>query len=79
MASLQHNKNVRSHQKGHDSALYEKFFICRLEGDHRMKQSLKVSEIAALSGVSVSTVSRVLAGKANIRPATRDKVRKRHI
>ncbi len=44
-----------------------------------MKQSLKVSEIAALSGVSVSTVSRVLAGKANIRPATRDKVRKRHI
>ena len=39
-----------------------------------MKQSLKVSEIAALSGVSVSTVSRVLAGKANIRTATRDKV-----
>ncbi len=27
-----------------------------------MKQSLKVSEIAALSGVSVSTVSRVMGG-----------------
>ena len=39
-----------------------------------MKQRLKVSEIAALSGVSISTVSRVLAGKANTRPATRDKV-----
>ncbi|SUB15083.1 trehalose repressor [Pantoea agglomerans] len=38
-----------------------------------MKQRLKVSEIAALSGVSISTVSRVLAGKANTRPATRDK------
>ncbi|MGE1562982.1 LacI family DNA-binding transcriptional regulator [Pantoea septica] len=39
-----------------------------------MKQRLKISEIAALSGVSISTVSRVLAGKANTRASTRDKV-----
>lgn len=39
-----------------------------------MKQKLKISEIAALTGVSISTVSRVLAGKANTRASTREKV-----
>ncbi|WP_313619054.1 LacI family DNA-binding transcriptional regulator, partial [Pantoea septica] len=44
--------------------------MSRFEDDHKMKQRLKISEIAALSGVSISTVSRVLAGKANTRAST---------
>lgn len=39
--------------------------MSKVERDHKMDKKLKVSEIAARTGLSVSTVSRVLAGKAN--------------
>lgn len=35
---------------------------------------LRIAEIAAQTGLSTATVSRVLAGKSNTRPATREKV-----
>lgn len=35
---------------------------------------LRIAEIAAQTGLSIATVSRVLAGKSNTRPATREKV-----
>ncbi|WP_460095599.1 LacI family DNA-binding transcriptional regulator [Pseudomonas sp. H3_E03] len=34
---------------------------------------LHIAEIAAQTGLSIATVSRVLAGKSNTRPATREK------
>ena len=40
-----------------------------------MSKKLKISEIAAQTGLSVSTVSRVLAGKANTSEKVRQKVR----
>lgn len=40
-----------------------------------MSKKLKIAEIAAQTGLSVSTVSRVLAGKANTSEKTRRKVR----
>lgn len=39
-----------------------------------MSGKLKIGEIARQTGVSISTVSRVLAGKANTSPASRQKV-----
>ncbi len=39
-----------------------------------MSGKLKISEIAALTGVSISTVSRVLAGKSNTSPKIRQAV-----
>jgi DNA-binding LacI/PurR family transcriptional regulator len=39
-----------------------------------MAGKLKINEIARQTGVSISTVSRVLAGKSNIRPANRRKI-----
>jgi DNA-binding LacI/PurR family transcriptional regulator len=39
-----------------------------------MDKKLKVSEIAARTGLSVSTVSRVLAGKANTSARARQRV-----
>ncbi|WP_439213765.1 LacI family DNA-binding transcriptional regulator [Duffyella gerundensis] len=39
-----------------------------------MKGKLNIREIAAQAGLSIATVSRVLAGKANTRAATREKV-----
>jgi transcriptional regulator with XRE-family HTH domain len=40
-----------------------------MELDHKMDKKLKIAEIAARTGLSASTVSRVLAGKRI--PATR--------
>src|ERR1700755_28954 len=34
----------------------------------------KIADVAARAGVGVATVSRVLNGRANVRPDTRDKV-----
>ncbi|TNL09270.1 cytochrome-c peroxidase [Kosakonia cowanii] len=45
--------------------LYENFPISQTEQDHRMDKKLKISEIARRTNLSTSTVSRVLAGKAN--------------
>jgi DNA-binding LacI/PurR family transcriptional regulator len=42
--------------------------------DHRMSKKLKIAEIAAQTGLSISTVSRVLAGKANTSEAARQRV-----
>jgi transcriptional regulator with XRE-family HTH domain len=36
-----------------------------MEPDHKMDKRLKITEIAARTQLSISTVSRVLAGKAN--------------
>jgi DNA-binding LacI/PurR family transcriptional regulator len=44
------------------------------EGDHRMNGKLKIQEIARQTGLSISTVSRVLAGKANTSSEARRKV-----
>ena len=46
----------------------------KVERDHKMDKKLKVSEIAARTGLSVSTVSRVLAGKANTSGRARQRV-----
>jgi hypothetical protein len=51
---------------------YENFFISQMEPDHKMDKRLKITEIAARTQLSISTVSRVLAGKAN----TSEKARK---
>ena len=40
-----------------------KIFMSKVERDHKMDKKLKVSEIVARTGLVVSTVSRVLAGK----------------
>jgi DNA-binding LacI/PurR family transcriptional regulator len=53
----------------------ENFFISYLGMDHRMTKRLKIAEIAALTGLSISTVSRVLAGKANTSEQAREQVR----
>nr|WP_159464677.1 LacI family DNA-binding transcriptional regulator [Scandinavium goeteborgense] len=45
-----------------------------MEVDHRMDKKLKIAEIATRTGLSASTVSRVLAGKANTSEKARDKV-----
>jgi len=42
--------------------------------DHRMSKKLKIAEIAAQTGLSISTVSRVLAGKANTSEAAKQQV-----
>ncbi len=42
--------------------------------DHKMSKKLKIAEIAAQTGLSISTVSRVLAGKANTSEAARQQV-----
>src|SRR5438045_9323678 len=34
----------------------------------------RIADVAARAGVGVATVSRVLNGRANVRPATRDRV-----
>ena len=48
--------------------------MSKVERDHKMDKKLKVSEIAARTGLSVSTVSRVLAGKANTSARARQRV-----
>lgn len=53
---------------------HENFFICKTGADHTMSKKLKIAEIAAQTGLSISTVSRVLAGKANTSEAARSQV-----
>ncbi|WP_434644042.1 LacI family DNA-binding transcriptional regulator [Klebsiella sp. I138] len=45
-----------------------------MELDHKMDKKLKIAEIAARTGMSASTVSRVLAGKANTSERARQAV-----
>lgn len=45
-----------------------------MEPDHKMDKRLKITEIAARTQLSISTVSRVLAGKANTSEKARAKV-----
>lgn len=45
--------------------LHENFPIEETEQDHKMDKKLKITEIARRTNLSTSTVSRVLAGKAN--------------
>lgn len=56
------------------SIAHENFFICKADEDHRMSKKLRIAEIAAQTGLSISTVSRVLAGKANTSEAARSRV-----
>lgn len=53
---------------------YENFFISQMGIDHKMSKTLKITEIAAQTGLSISTVSRVLAGKANTSETARQRV-----
>lgn len=53
---------------------HENSFIFELETDHKMEKKLKIAEIAARTGLSASTVSRVLAGKANTSARAREQV-----
>lgn len=52
----------------------ENFFISQMEQDHKMDKKLKITEIAARTQLSISTVSRVLAGKANTSQRAREQV-----
>ncbi|MFK3660087.1 LacI family DNA-binding transcriptional regulator [Scandinavium sp. NPDC088450] len=45
-----------------------------MEVDHKMDKKLKIAEIATRTGLSASTVSRVLAGKANTSEKARNQV-----
>ncbi|EKS7794857.1 LacI family DNA-binding transcriptional regulator [Edwardsiella piscicida] len=45
-----------------------------MEIDHKLNKKLKIAEIAARTGLSASTVSRVLAGKANTSEKARNRV-----
>ncbi len=47
---------------------HENSVISELEADHKMDKKLKIADIAARTGLSPSTVSRVLAG--TVIPAT---------
>jgi len=52
----------------------ENILMTEFEGDHRMNGKLKIQEIARQTGLSISTVSRVLAGKANTSAEARHRV-----
>lgn len=52
----------------------EDILMDEFEGDHKMNGKLKIQEIARQTGLSISTVSRVLAGKANTSAEARRKV-----
>ncbi|WP_312666086.1 LacI family DNA-binding transcriptional regulator, partial [Escherichia coli] len=51
---------------------HENSVISELEADHKMDKKLKIADIAARTGLSPSTVSRVLAGKANTSARARE-------
>ena len=53
---------------------HENFPMTETEQDHRMDKKLKIAEIAQRTNLSTSTVSRVLAGKANTSEAARNRV-----
>ena len=53
---------------------HENSFISELDADHIMEKKLKIAEIAGRTGLSASTVSRVLAGKANTSVRAREQV-----
>lgn len=52
----------------------EKFCTVDFEGDHSLKGKLNIQQIADQTGLSISTVSRVLAGKNNTSSRARDSV-----
>jgi DNA-binding LacI/PurR family transcriptional regulator len=52
----------------------EKFCMDDFEGDHSLKGKLNIQQIADQTGLSISTVSRVLAGKNNTSSNARDRV-----
>ncbi len=52
----------------------ENILMDEFEGDHKMNGKLKIQQIARQTGLSISTVSRVLAGKANTSAEARRKV-----
>lgn len=52
----------------------ENILMDEFEGDHKMNGKLKIQQIARQTGLSLSTVSRVLAGKANTSAEARRKV-----
>lgn len=56
--------------------LGEKFCRSDFEGDHSLKGKLNIQQIADQTGLSISTVSRVLAGKNNTSTKARDLVLK---
>ncbi|MGV6394289.1 LacI family DNA-binding transcriptional regulator [Pseudomonas caspiana] len=59
---------------GYDAiSCYESFYINCFNGRATVGK-LRITEIAAQTGLSIATVSRVLAGKSNTSPATRQKV-----
>ena len=53
---------------------HENFPMGQTEQDHRMDKKLKIVEIARRTNLSTSTVSRVLAGKANTSDSARNRV-----
>jgi DNA-binding LacI/PurR family transcriptional regulator len=57
-----------------DKILYENSFIFEFEGDHNLNGKLKIQQIADHTGLSISTVSRVLAGKSNTSARAREQV-----
>ena len=52
----------------------EKFCMVDFEGDHSLKGKLNIQQIADQTGLSISTVSRVLAGKNNTSTRARERV-----
>jgi len=52
----------------------EKFCTIEFEGDHSLKGKLNIQQIADQTGLSISTVSRVLAGKSNTSVQARQRV-----
>ncbi|GDX04663.1 LacI family transcriptional regulator [Buttiauxella sp. A111] len=48
--------------------------MAEMGADHKMSKKLKIAEIAAETGLSISTVSRVLAGKSNTSEHARQQV-----
>lgn len=52
----------------------EKICMDEFEGDHSLKGKLNIQQIADQTGLSISTVSRVLAGKSNTSAQARQRV-----
>ena len=61
---------VTGNDTGIDTALYPKGFLM----DN--SENYTIADIAKAAGVSVSTVSRILSGKQDVAPATRERVQK---
>jgi len=72
---MPHNQEIGLKNTGIRGRIgYENFFISEFEGDHTLNGKLKIQQIADHTGVSISTVSRVLAGKSNTSSRAREQV-----